>query len=257
MPSLTDSEAHAFLRSLFPGGLRDGRLLAELTPEGWESSPLFACFHPPPAMAYREYLAHRETMRSLDLGMSRRKGKPDSDAPPFEEPELGSFRGTAAEIADFFEESPAGKEDEDKDEGDEHEDLGGRRERSDYMRFYMGAIWVGGRADLAPVYRLIFQRLHACGADWRDSFPRLRLFSAGEISDHAGVPHDPSAAVADEIERAARKDKLRRMRTKLDRANLAAQREARSQPPPDTVRAYQEIYGRFPAGWPPDPYRLD
>jgi hypothetical protein len=47
------------------------------------------------------------------------------------------------------------------------------------------------------------------------------------------------------------------MREKLDRANLAAQREARGKAPPETVRAYQEIFGRFPAGWPPDPYRLE
>jgi hypothetical protein len=315
MATLTEAEAHDFLRALFPGGLRDSRLLAELCPEGWENSPLFACFHPPPAMAYREYLAHRETMRSLDLGMSRRKGMPDSDAPPFEEPELGfdefcetyadewgkrgagvdpveesaelmglclwdvfsdnheviaadgrvadlgSFRGTAAEIADFFDESPAGEaededEDDDEDEADD-EELWGRRERSDYMRFYMGTIWVGGRADLAPVYRLIFQRLHACGADWKFDFPKLHLFSPGEVAEHAGLPYDPSAAVADESERAARESERQRVQAKLDRNNLAAQRAARSQPPPDTVRAYQEIYGAFPAGWPPDPYRLD
>lgn len=310
MSSLTDAEAHDFLRALFPGGLRDSRLLAEWSPEGWENSPLFACFHPPPAMAYREYLAHRETMRSLDLGMKKRKGKPDYELPPVEEPELsfdefcethadewgkrragadpveepaellglclwdvfsdnhdviaadgrvvdlGSFRGTAAEIADFFEEPPAGKA---EDEGDENERNGnealwGRRERSDYLRFYMGTIWVGDRADLAPVYRLIFRRLKACGADWKYDFPKLRLFSPGEIAEHSGIPYDPSAAVADERERAAREAELQRTQNKLDRKNLAAQREARRNPPPDTVRAYQEIYGNFPAGWPPDPY---
>lgn len=61
MSSLNDAESCAFLRALFPGGLRDSGLLAELCPEGWGKSPLFPCFHPPPAMAYREYLEHRET----------------------------------------------------------------------------------------------------------------------------------------------------------------------------------------------------
>ena len=44
------------------------------------------------------------------------------------------------------------------------------------------------------------------------------------------------------------------MRRKMDRDRLAAKREARRNDPPTTVRAYQEIYRKFPAGWPPDPY---
>lgn len=35
----------------------------------------------------------------------------------------------------------------------------------DYLRFYMGTIWIGRRADLAPVYAMIFSRLKAEGAD--------------------------------------------------------------------------------------------
>lgn len=119
---------------------------------------------------------------------------------------------------------------------------------------YMGTIWVGRRADLTPLYRMIFLRLKACGADWRYGFPRLRMFSAEEIAEHAGVPYEPAATEADEIERAVRENELGRMRKKLERANLAAQREARRNPPPPTVQAYQEVYGGFPYGWPPDPY---
>ena len=40
----------------------------------------------------------------------------------------------------------------------------------------------------------------------------------------------------------------------MDRDTLAAKREARRSEPPTTVRAYQEIYRKFPVGWPPDPY---
>lgn len=37
----TDSESLAFLGSLFPGGLKDPGLMAELFPDGWECSPLY------------------------------------------------------------------------------------------------------------------------------------------------------------------------------------------------------------------------
>ena len=89
MNSLNETEARAFLRALFPGGLIDSRLLAELCPAGWRDSPLFACYHPPPAMAYREYLALQETMRSLDRSMAKHHGRTKNLTPPPEEPDLG------------------------------------------------------------------------------------------------------------------------------------------------------------------------
>ncbi len=39
----------------------------------------------------------------------------------------------------------------------------------------------------------------------------------------------------------------------LDEAHRESVEEARHDSPPTTVRAYQLVYGRFPAGWPPDP----
>ncbi len=38
---LGEKEAFAFLESLFPGGLKDPALIAELCPRDWEMSPLF------------------------------------------------------------------------------------------------------------------------------------------------------------------------------------------------------------------------
>src|SRR5260370_38868565 len=37
----------------------------------------------------------------------------------------------------------------------------------------MGTIWVAQRADLTPVYRMIFRRLHRRRLDWNYHFPRL------------------------------------------------------------------------------------
>jgi hypothetical protein len=61
--------------------------------------------------------------------------------------DIGSFRGAGAFI-------------------DEHltRDRDGLRE-GDYLRFYMGTIWIGQRADLAPVYAMILSRLKAVGAE--------------------------------------------------------------------------------------------
>ena len=72
MDALPIDESRAFLRALFPGGLRDARVLEELCPEGWERSLLFAAFHPPLETAYQEYLQLQESMRSLDRGAARR-----------------------------------------------------------------------------------------------------------------------------------------------------------------------------------------
>jgi hypothetical protein len=128
------------------------------------------------------------------------------------------------------------------------------RHDADPTRFEMGTCWVAGRADLTPVYRLIFQRLQACGADWEYGFPRFHLHEPPPVDDVSFSSYDPSAVLQREAERKDREAEIRRRRRRMDRAALAAQREARRQKPPAMVLAYQEAYGRFPIGWPPDPY---
>lgn len=298
--NLDEQEAFAFLGSLFPGGLKDPALIAELCPEGWGKSPLFACYHPSPERCYEESLEFTRNLKNLEFLSNRRKGEiaqapPAEPEPTFEEflakhaaegreltaqdaidepaellglclwdvfsdnhkviaadgrmVDLGSFRGSAGVIADFFEGSP------DKEVADDG--IWSAWDGSDYMSFYMGTCWLAQRADLSPVYRLVFRRLRSLGADWTYSFPRLHLIDFGSREEETGTDYDPSAALAKEEERQARADELRRLRRKMDRDTLAAQREARAAPPPATVRAYQEVYGHFPAGWPPDPYQLE
>jgi hypothetical protein len=159
---------------------------------------------------------------------------------------LGSFRGSGGTIADFFEQN-AGEEKRANDWGS--------RGGYDYMRFYMGTAWVAGRADLTPVYRLIFRRIRSLGGDWRYSFPRLHLVDFGAIPDaDSEVAYDPSAAFEKEQELKKRAAETARLNRELDESAKAAKREARAKEPPETVQAYVEIYGCFPAGWPPDPY---
>ena len=47
---------------------------------------------------------------------------------------------------------------------DEHLTRGQDRWREgDYLRFYLGTIWISRRADLTPVYAMIFRRLRSVG----------------------------------------------------------------------------------------------
>lgn len=162
--------------------------------------------------------------------------------------DLGSFRGSAGMISDFMSgnispEVPA-------DIWDDKHGMG-------YMDFYMGTVWVAGRTDLAPVYGLIFRRLKSLGADWRYSFPRIHLIDFGGQPRDEDEPYDPSLGFDKEQERKTREKELRETRRKMDLDVIAAKREARGAEPPATVRAYQEMFGKFPYGWPPDPYDPD
>ena len=294
--NLSDKEAFDFLGTMFPGGLQDGSLVAELCPEGWEESPLFACFHPSQEQRYRENLDFSRNLRAVTAGMRKRKAgdaEPAPEEPPMTYGEfltkhseessrladedrigepanliglclwdvfsdnhdviaaagrivhLGSFRGSAGMISDFFQGAAGGESDgedwwNDRGEG--------------YMDFYMGTSWMVRRADLTPVYRLIFRRLKSLGADWRYEFPRIHIFDFGNYEADDSLPYDPSAALQREEDRRKRAAETTRMRKQLDRDASAAMRQARTGPPPPTVRAYQEVYGKFPRGWPPDPY---
>lgn len=63
---------------------------------------------------------------------------------------LGSFRGSAGMISDFFQGTAGGE--------NNGEDWWGDRGEG-YMDFYMGKCRIGRRADLTPVYWLIYRRL--------------------------------------------------------------------------------------------------
>lgn len=297
MDQLIDSECLGFLHSLFPEGVKDAAVISELSPEGWEQSPLFECFHPRPERRFEE---HQNLTRNLrELFADRRKADPTSEPPDsdecstFEEylakypPEsvilsseakidepaeliglclwdvfsdnhdvvaadgrlvhLGSFRGSGGMIADFFDDSSWTR--------DGAEEPWAAWDRSDYMRFYMGTAWIGGRADLRPVYCLIFRRLRDVGGDWQYSFPRLHVVDFGAAAPlESTSEYDPSMAFAKEQAREVQARETTRLQRELDDSAKQAMREARVKEPPETVQAYQSVFGRFPAGWPPDPY---
>ena len=295
--NLSENEAHAFLESLFPSGLKNPVLIAELFPEGWENSCLFECYHPSPRVLYEESLEWSRNLKNLRLSRHMVKAEPlkssqtpaDEPEPSFEEyqrqypptqivtspqaainepaellglclwdifsdnheviaadgriVDLGSFRGSAGVISDFYESLPA-PEDADR------RCAGG----CGYMDFYMGTCWIGKRADLTPVYQFIFRRLKALDADWSYAFPRLHLIDFGACKNSPNASYDPSAAFQKEAERIAKAAEINEMLRKLDRDLRSAKRKARTQEPPATVQSYQAHYGKFPTGWPPNVY---
>ena len=107
--------------------------------------------------------------------------------------------------------------------------------------FYMGTIWINDRADLTPVYAMIFRRLATHGYDWEYAFPRIHAIDFGR-------DRDETADLADRLEQDRQRADLH---TFLEKGHREALAIAKDRPPPATVDAYRQVYGEFPHGWPP------
>jgi hypothetical protein len=272
MSQITGQPALDFLSRLFPSGIADAELLAEVCPEGWESSPLWLAFHPGPERRYEERCAFMKNMERI-----KRTAEPGPPVPTFEEfladekegrcslggpleewtellgdclwdtisnnhdlilasgeqVNFGSFRMVSALIDGFI----------------SGETLGDAWDCGDCMRFYMGTSFVSGRTDLRPVYRLIFKRLQALGCRWCYSFPQIyamRFQKPEEAGDY-----DPSKGFAAEEEKRKQGDEDKRFQEQLDADVAVSKRKAWDEAPPQIVQAYQEVFGEDPSGWPP------
>ena len=280
---LTEEQCWELFQRLFPNGLDDPSLVQKLAPEGWERSPLVLVYHPTAEQVYEETLRLRDNLRRL-----RRKTSPPEEEPqimldalrremPVDAPkpakecadllgcclwdvfadnhdvrtaegalvDLGSFRAAAGFIADFRQRRS-------------HSEAW-LNERRDYLEFYLGTWMVRHRADLTPVYELIFRCMQQLGLDWRYVHPRLMLVDLHplhEALESENVPeavqYDPTENYWRERTEAAHDAEMADLRRNLDEAYKESVEEARHDPPPATVRAYQSVYGRFPAGWPPE-----
>jgi hypothetical protein len=80
--------------------------------------------------------------------------------------------------------------------------------------FEPATMWVRNRADLMPVYAMIFRRLHALGADWVYHFPQLYLVELPTRHD----PHRSSGYSVTESAAAA-------LKAQRDRAEVERMRE--------------------------------
>jgi hypothetical protein len=101
---------------------------------------------------------------------------------------------------------------------------------------------------------MIFRRLKALGGDWVYHFPELGIVDLGPKDDDTDRPrkeYSVSQAAIAELEAQQSRAEVERFRAELRDANARARDEAMDRPPPAVVRAYREVYGRDPDGWPP------
>jgi hypothetical protein len=279
--SYNEAELVAEFDRLFPHGFAGADVLQEIASEGWHNSPLLATYHPSLEQTYEEALRIHRNLRELNLGR-KNEDRPAPAEPTLEEIskdyretdvevegevselvgkclwdvfsdnhevvgsdgrvlDLGSFRASGGFLAELL----------NRQTGTEH---------YDYMNFYMGTIWIGERADLGPVYRMIFRRLRRRELDWVYHFPRLYAIDLAPLKEQLDrneepewLNYSPSEALAKEEEQKQREKQLAEMRESFDEGYREAIEEALKGSPPTTVLAYETVYGRFPRGWPPSP----
>lgn len=254
---LTERECATLFAHLFPSGLAGDDVLAAVAPEGWERSPLLGVFHPSLEQVHREALRlHRNvrlltraagtasddrepTIADIVAAWVERPIEPDVElrelvgrcvwdvfsdghdviAPDGRLVDIGSFRAAADFVASLV-----------------NREIG--EHRYAYLDFYLGTIAVFDRADLTPVYAMIFRRLARQGCDWKYTFPRLYALQLDrpDESVHAALERDRERA---------------ELHAWLGGGHRAALERAKDQPAPSTVNAYRRVYGRDPQGWPP------
>jgi len=278
---LSRRELDALFDALFPQGAVGPDVVAEIAPEGWEQSPLLACFHSPVERVFEEAVAIHRNVESFLTAWSHGRSTT--------EPQTSRPEPTVEEVRRDYQPTPVQQEEELTELiglclwdifSDNHDvvaadgrivDIGSFRSASafldeyltrdrhqswcegNHMRFYMGTTCVSGRADLTPVYAMIFRRLRALGTEWVYHFPEIHLIDVRGLraEDEGARPYSVSQGAVAEVEAQKRQAKFERLRADLARSNTEARETAMDQPPPATVRAYRQVYGRDPRGWPP------
>jgi hypothetical protein len=249
----THEECLTLFASLFPNGFFGEDVLAEIAPEGWTDSTLHFVFHPTLDQVHWEHVQLHRNLRQL-LGCGK-------DHPQEPEPSLEDVRSTyedslveiEREVRELVAKCLWDVFSNEHDVVDRYgrlvkigswrgaadflaEQLNRQTGEScyDYLDFYMGSFLVSQRADLTPVYEMIFRRLKERLLDWRYSFPKLQLIEF------------PS-----EGPDGARSYELEKMKAELKEAHRQAIEDSKLDPMPEIVLAYRNVYGMLPHGWPP------
>lgn len=122
----------------------------------------------------------------------------------------------------------------------------------DYMRFYMGTMWLQVRVDLKVVYTMIFRRLKLLGADWVYRFPEIHLVDFTQLREEleSSTVYSSSEGWEASQEHEQRQIEVDKMQAELTAMNAQSRKEDLDQSMPSTVREYYNVYGRNPRGWP-------
>ena len=92
---LTDAELHTLFDRLFPEGFAGADVRAEVSPNGWEQSPLVACFHPSGERVFEERLQFHQNVAALRIAGSRRAGRAQVETEALPAPTLEDVRRDA------------------------------------------------------------------------------------------------------------------------------------------------------------------
>lgn len=233
---LNEQESFDLLERMFPTGLRSADLLSALCPRGWQNSSLKQLFEGARETTQEEDFAKLGYLIGLCL-WDILSDNHDLILPDGRVVHLGSFRATAGIIADFV-------------AGECPTDFGAGE---GYLEFYLGTWAIKNRTALKPIYQHIFSRLRECDVDWKYSFPRLLViqFKPQEDQEEHFENYDPSAAFAAEQKEREENEEYARTQEELEKLHQESIELARSNPPPGTVQAYFEVFGKWPSGWPP------
>jgi hypothetical protein len=277
---LTDAELRAFMDALFPHGLAGADVLGEIAPEGWEQSPLLACFHPSLEQVFQERVRVHRNIESLRArwwrDVASRRDEASSPEPTFEDvrgeyrPELVRPDDELHELMglclwDVFSDGHVviAADSRAVDIGSfraaavflEEYVRGDTRPacRRDFPRFCFGTNLIGNRADLTGVHMMIFHRLGSLGADW---VYRLRAYGPADFGSwrrtrESAGRHPRTQVVPDHLRQREREKMVEWFRAEFGADTARAVKELVNRPPPATVRAYREVYRRDPCGWPP------
>ena len=265
----SERDCHKLFDKILPDGFSSEKIKAELTPNGWEASPFFVIFHPTLEKVYENSLAIHNNIHSL---FSTKKDEPKEPFQTFEafaaeyksneiEPDvelsellarciwdvfsdnndvirnekryhIGSFRGAAGFIAERL---------------NKHS-----KKQYDYMDFYMGSFTYEDHCDLTPIYEWIFKQLKNEGCDWLFTFTQLGLvdFGGSKNNDSTHIKeYDPNLAMEAELEKKEEQKKKDAFREEIEEFNAKELEDALYKPPPSIVKAYKNIYDKFPIGW--------
>jgi len=231
----THEECLTLFACLFPKGFAGEDVLAEIAPEGWMDSTLHFVFHPTLDQVHWERVELHRNVREW------RWCSKDGGQEP--EPSLEDVRAT-------YEDGPVENEHEVVDRDGQLVDIGSWRgaagflaeqlnrqmgeSRYDYVDFYMGSFGVSQRADLTPVYEMVFRRLKQRLLDWRYSFPQLQLI---EFSS--------------EKPNGARSYQLEKMKADLKEAHRQAIEDSKLEPCRRSCLRTEMFMECCPHGWPP------
>jgi hypothetical protein len=100
---LTSRELHSLFDELFPQGFAAPDVIDEIAPQGWEHSPLLACFHPSLEQLFEERVTLHRNLEEWRQLARRRRGEPVVQSQP--EPTLEDVRRE-------YEPSPVNEEEE-------------------------------------------------------------------------------------------------------------------------------------------------